>query len=364
MSESVSFDSIREGLRSDDFDDQQEALYELFEAATEAEDWSQFEPLVEDLESVLDADPYVREGAINALYRLDVLSVDHVQRLDEIVQGDDSRLGFRTVDVLFERSKQEPEAVVPIASSMIDFLVIRDWLAEDASDETPGSELREEDGVEIVEHSSPRGKQLHAARRFKADTLLSTVAEREPAALVPKIDEFVATAGRDDYDDLRSRILETATLVAETHAEECEAAIEPAADVVATTENAKIRTKATYLLAMVAEAHLETVAETVEPHLETLFEMLESVYSDEQNAAISLLSYVAEVRPEEVDAARDQIVTLLDHHIEGVRGSAIWTLEYIGDESVVADLDAVAESDPNEDIRDLAAEASASLTAD
>ena len=354
-----SIESIRDGLYSDETEAQQKALYTLFEAATEAEDWSAFDPLIDDLEALLEDDPFLREGAINALYRMDALTVEHVSQLNRIVEEDDSRLGFRTVDALFELSKASPETVAPVAPSMVDFLAVRDRENGEEDDVPDGIGT-----VDVIEHEEKRAKELHAARRFKADTLLSTVAGHDPERLLPEIAEFVAIAGREDYADLRCRILETAATVAETHAGKCQAAIDPAAVIVAEEENAKIRTKATYLLAMIAGDHLSAVAEAVDPHLEVLFDMLESAHADEQNAAIGLLSYVAEDRPEAVSPAMDVIVDCLDHHLESVRGNAIWTLEYVGDDAVLDSLESIAQSDPSDDIRALASETSASLASD
>jgi hypothetical protein len=101
----------------------------------------------------------------------------------------------------------------------------------------------------------------------------------------------------------------------------------------------------------IAEAEPRAMVEEVDE--------LVALLDDDPNVtggAIDALCAVAEVEPDAVAPVSDRLVACLDHDSEAVRAHAIRALGHAGDDAAASDLRAVAETDPNEDVRSIAAE--------
>lgn len=102
----------------------------------------------------------------------------------------------------------------------------------------------------------------------------------------------------------------------------------------------------------IAEAEPRTMVEEVD-------ELVALLNDDDPTiigGTIDALRAIAEVEPDVVIPVSDRLVECLDHDSEAVRAHAIRALGHAGDDAAVSALRAVAETDPNEDVRSIAAE--------
>ncbi|GAB3025028.1 HEAT repeat domain-containing protein [Natronobiforma cellulositropha] len=359
MSNQEPLEAIRDGLRSDDIEKRRGTLRALYREASKADEFEAFEPFVDDVIALLEDDPSIQQGAIYTLHRLERLEPEHVTTYSESIEASDEDVTPGVIDVFYAISEDEPELVAPATPSLVDFLLTEHTLKDDEV-EIDDDDERAETKRAIVEHESREALQFHLERRYKAVTALKHISGTSGDAILPVADDLVEVGKRDLR--VRNNVLEILTALAEDYPDECTEAIDLSVAVLATTTDPKLRTNAVFLLAMIADAHLERVADAVDPHHETLFEMLDSEHKLEQNAAVGLLSYVAEFDPSAVEPATETLIDLLEHPLESIRGNAIWTLEYVGDEAAAGPIETVAEEDPDEGVRQLAAEASASFS--
>jgi HEAT repeat protein len=121
-------------------------------------------------------------------------------------------------------------------------------------------------------------------------------------------------------------------------------------------EERQRRISARQSLINVVIAVAEAEPRTMVAEVDDLIALLDDDNPNVTGGAINALRAIAEAEPDAVIPVSDRLVDCLDHDSEAVRAHTIQALGHIGDDTAASDLRAVAETDPNEDIRSIAAE--------
>ncbi|SFL43913.1 HEAT repeat-containing protein [Halogranum rubrum] len=109
-------------------------------------------------------------------------------------------------------------------------------------------------------------------------------------------------------------------------------------------------------LVNVVVAVAETDPEAAADAVDDLLTLLDDVDPSVAGGAVDALGELATSHPETVAPVADRLVGCLNHGHSLVRARAIRALGYLGDESTVPALREVAETDDDEDVRELAAD--------
>ena len=121
------------------------------------------------------------------------------------------------------------------------------------------------------------------------------------------------------------------------------------------------RTSARRTLINVVVAVTEGVPESVLNVVDDLVTLLDDVDPTVSGGAVDALGELAATDPDAVAPVRDRLADCLDHDRTVVRARAIRALGRLGDDAVVPDLRTVAETDADEDVREIAGETAAFL---
>lgn len=116
-------------------------------------------------------------------------------------------------------------------------------------------------------------------------------------------------------------------------------------------------------VANVVTAVAEVDPEAVLPAVDDLVACLDDPVPGVIAAVLDALGWVAEPNPAAVRPHRSRLVACLDHDDRVVRARAIRALGLLGDPETVTDLESLADSDPDEDVAALAAETASWLRA-
>ncbi|MFC7140092.1 HEAT repeat domain-containing protein [Halosimplex aquaticum] len=190
---------------------------------------------------------------------------------------------------------------------------------------------------------------LGGVRMVGARVLGNVVVDR-PAAVAPYVGRLVAAVADAEGTYVQSDL--------EEHAEAAQAADDVAAENVARAnkEEAQKRVVARAALANVVVAVAEDDPDAVAGLVDEVAALLADPDPNVVGAALDTLNAVAEDDPDAVAPAVDAIADCLDHGDEMLRARAVRTLGFAGATETVDRLREVAETDDDEDVRDLAAE--------
>ncbi|MFC4551128.1 MULTISPECIES: HEAT repeat domain-containing protein [Halorussus] len=222
----------------------------------------------------------------------------------------------------------------------------------------------------------------NAAVGLRAIAVLDAVAEDEPAALDGRVAGLAEAAASDLVDVQLTAATALGKLVVErpdlvgpyarrlveaVRATELEPGIPDVGDVVDDRVTRQTiqeheegerrrRMSGRRTLVNVAVAVAETEPETAFDAVDDLAALLDDVDPGVAGAAVDALAELAAADPDVVAPVRDDIVDCLDHDRTFVRARAIRALGELGDDAVVPKLETVAETDDDEDVRELAAD--------
>lgn len=112
----------------------------------------------------------------------------------------------------------------------------------------------------------------------------------------------------------------------------------------------------------VVVAITETEPRSAFDAVDDLSTLLDDVDPAVSGGAVDALAELAAVDPAVVAPISDQLIDCLDHERTIVRARAVRAIGYLGDDDAVPELRAVAENDPDEDVREIATETADFLT--
>ncbi|WP_415378481.1 HEAT repeat domain-containing protein [Halosimplex sp. TS25] len=186
--------------------------------------------------------------------------------------------------------------------------------------------------------------------RMVAARVLGNVVVDHPDAVAPYVDRLVGAVADSEGTYAQSDL--------EEHVEAARAADDVATENVmqANKEEAQKRVVSRAALANVVVAVAEDDPGAVVGLVDELAALLDDPDPNVVGAALDTLNAVAEDDPDAVAPAIDPIVDCLQQDDEMLRARAIRTLGFAGATGTVDRLRDVAESDADEDVRDLAAE--------
>jgi len=328
-----------------------------------------------------------RKTALEALSHVTDSYLDEIVPVVPTVGGllDDDAYRDYALDLLLTVSAERPEAVTDTMPEL--FAVLEDNLGGETllDDEflsvadsrirsgdprdrhLAGNRPREELDDLIDEMEGARFQQdiMGMEQTVEAAMILTTVADRDPETVADNIDPVIVFLKSDGPASVRALMLDLLRAVAEWRPD-----THPDAELVAelgqvleTSADSLVQGRAALVLALAGDARTDSVVETVRPRLPVLIDLLDADEPEARHAAAILLSFLAERDPDPVMAAKDPLLGLLEDDQVFVRGSAIWTLKYLGGDDVLSAVETVAASDPDEEVQRLASEVAQSIEA-
>ncbi|MFD1511918.1 HEAT repeat domain-containing protein [Halomarina rubra] len=301
-------------------------------------------------------DPMVRRNALRALARVASHAPTSVtparqatlDALCDAAEHDDETRAHAAV-VLRQLSEVVPEQLVEDTDRLLG--VLRATSATEQPHLSNGPDADEElerERQDVLVHHASTGTAL-------ASTLV-ILATEVPARLTTSSDTIAAALSNADAG-VGAHIAESLAILG---AEDPTALCGQAETLAAVLDDERTRPHAATALAYLAEDNPEAVADAVVPHIDSLLAAVPRADSEERRAMVGLLAYVAEERPSAVRPGRDTVVDLLGDDDAGVRGQALWTLRFIGVDSLEP-LRTIESEDPVSELRILAGDVRDSL---
>lgn len=196
----------------------------------------------------------------------------------------------------------------------------------------------------------------HGIQQEHAAVAIANVASHDPGRVLPHLSTLLELLEVDTTAEAREAVLNALYPLAEHDPE----TLLPTADVIAnqlTAESEATRAAAARVLALFGGEDVECVAAVTIDAVPRVVDLLAADAPWIRGAGANLLAYVAEVAPDQVRPAIDDVAALLDDDAMFVRGSAVSCLSYLEGETARAALRETAESDPDRRVRLLADEA-------
>jgi hypothetical protein len=208
--------------------------------------------------------------------------------------------------------------------------------------------------------TSTEDRTRHALIRGEAAQAVADASAADPSALDPHLEALFDAVEDDPLVDPRSAFLAALVPVAEDDPAAVAAGAARIAPALGEGDYPELQRRAARVLALSADADAVAVAGAVESRLGDLRAMLRADDPAVRAAAVGLLAYVAERRPRAVaEAVGEELLDCATDDYDPVRAGAVWGLRYLRDElgEAEATLRWVAREDPNEEIRQIAADA-------
>lgn len=194
----------------------------------------------------------------------------------------------------------------------------------------------------------------------RAATAVSNVAAHDVDTVTPHVNTLFEALTDDTTTETRRAVLDALYAISRHDPEAVMAGIEPVSSQLSASSEGT-RGAAARVLAVCGEENPEYVTDVVGNPDPLVVELLDADHAWVRGAGVNLLSYIAEVAPDRVRPAVEEIVELLDVEELFIRGGAVWCLRYLGGPVAREALRTTAESDPEEQVRRMADEALADL---
>lgn len=226
---------------------------------------------------------------------------------------------------------------------------------QDRSGETPPDQLQElprriRQRVEAEEALEIRLRQIAALTTVE-------IARADPKSMAVHLDILLDQLHPDELRAIREATYDASWFVAQHQPATARQAIKQIADLIPSEDNPTARAKAVRTLAILADKYPETVTTAVKPVIDHVIELLDEETELAIGATVGLLAYVAEDEPSLVEPVTPRLTELLQGYPDSIRANAIWTLSFVGDDSLLEEINAVAEETSDEKIETLAEEA-------
>lgn len=249
---------------------------------------------------------------------------------------------------------EDATALTPVVDSLLG--VLEEQIPEgEPVDVSPYNANEKADAIRA--HQQEMQVDVRQARE-RAAVVLAAVADAEPSTMGARVDEVMDALDGEVDPLVEGSLVEVLGLVAQHDPDAvADAGAASAAGNLLDHDDRGLAAKAAWTLAMLAEDRPETVRDAVLPRVESVRDLLDEEESWSRGTAASLLGYLAGADPEAVEPARERLLELLDDEAPYVRGSAAMTVGDLGGEEVRPRLEALAEEDPDEEVRAAAATA-------
>lgn len=306
-------------------------------------------------------DPYRRGRAFDALEALaaeqpDELIPDVLSSLRENLSADRLAEKGPALAVTARIGRTNPDDVAPLTPELVELTTL------DRSHDRDAVHL-----TELPDHVQSRlqedeGRWMRL--RMVAALTLVEIAEANPSRFESHLGTLVDRLDEESNLTVREATYDVVWFVGRARPALGRPVIERLAPRLSAEEDPEICGKVARSLALLADSFPSAVVTAVESEVPVLVSMLDADEELAQTSAPNLLSYVAERRPERVEPATSRLSELALDGPPSVRGNAIWALSFVDDESAAATLGDIAETDPDPEIRTIAAEARKRTTAD
>lgn len=312
---------------------------------------------VESVVEALDhADQSVRKQAVTVLY---TLSKDQPERVQEAItplasylESDHIQLRSKAALTMGNVAESHPEAVTPHIESLVELLDAEAATVRRSAVRTLRSVASEKPAK--IAPSIDQLCQLLDTESIRLDILdiIEQVVSEDPESVDLPIELMLDILG-EEYE-IYSDVSYDPDMMAQqkaTPTQQVEGVQSLVSDEEARSENERVREKAALAISLLTVDDPESMVESLEPHIPQLIERLDDRNRTIQGLVAGILAYVAELNPEAVQPAEDQLIELLEKPIE-ISGNAAWALGFIGSENTLAALEQLAgDEDVNEDLQ-------------
>lgn len=308
------------------------ALADIAEAHPENED---IRTAVPRLKSLLTNEyVHVREGAVKITAAVASVDPEAVVHLAPALLAIVERYSTETINELGTAAAESFEAD-------------RTVMTDDGESRRAAGELQDE-----MQRSRLRTEVI---RETAAEALIP-IAEEDPASIAAAAPRLFDVLQYDPIVVTRTAVLAVLRAIADTRPTAIVDGVDVLTDPLCEDEFPTLQGAAARTLAVTADMHPKTVADIVAPDVEYVADLLAVSDVAVRGAAAALLAYVAEHRPDEVRRVRPALTEALDDEHPSVRGSAVWALQFVDDETTRTALREIVEDDPDPAIRELASE--------
>lgn len=320
--------------------------------------------------TVTDEEQIVRNYALLALAAVAREHPDAVRPVvaacGELLPTDIPHVRARVVEVLGAVAAENPGEVTPFLPELVmiatdDRTTAHGDFATTNFASSPGENIPQE--VSTRMHKSQKARRgartRDALTRETACRAVADMTTHDPKGLDDHLSEVFDTIASDSLVGQRTALLDALAAIAEHDPEVVIDGANPIGESLEATEYPKLQRQAAHVLALGADADVDTIWGAVEDRLPQLQRMLGADEPAVRAAAIGLLSYVAEHRPRKVAKAADErLLDCIEDEYEPVRAGAVWCLRFLREEVDGADdaLRTAARTDASAEIQQLAAE--------
>ena len=338
-------------LNHDDDDLRSEAAVAISYIATESP--QSLDPAIDSLVNNIDEDnPVIRLTVTAALseaastYPTAVASA--VPKLTHLLDSEIPLMRNYATSTFLNLATEIPEVVVPVSSVLVDVIEMQ---FESSIDLSPGESEKQLDtvpfGFSLFEVDAHEG-QVSISRNAAA--ILAIVAENNPSALTDEAPRLIDIIDRPTDSEVLFYLLTVLGFVAEQYP----SVILPAAELLGArlnkTDDPTTIGKIAWVFSLLADDAPETVSKHVSPSISSIIDVL-GADPHVQIPVVSLLAYVAEQYPNQVQPARPVLHDLLDSDYPQARTGAILTLGFVGDETTISKLRTIKNIDQNENVQ-------------
>lgn len=256
-------------------------------------------------------------------------------------------------DIARTLASSDPENCTPLIAALLEVVGNRYESASESFDSRTMSGVPEQ----MVKKDTEAAQEQNRIRGRAAEAL-AEIARADPEAMIGETDELVELLRTEPSPLPHDELLEIVAVIAQERPAAITEAIDPLVELLrAESETAETKATAAWILALLSEVNEDRVTDAVRPVVPTVIDLLDADDTPARGAAASLLMYVADRHPDRVVAATEPLLVLLDDDAPFIRGSAAWVLGRVGDIDIRDRLADVAESDPDEEVREAASQA-------
>lgn len=303
------------------------------------------------------AQPETKRTARHALYGLATLATTQpdlcrqaVPTLTAKLDAPEKDVRAMALEALAALAEAHPQGVTPATDAVIAFLdpTVDARLYPDAVGFVAA--VIEHDPAPVIDAAPRLAVVLQEDTEAGSQALvaLKRIAEEYPDAVVPAAADLQAYVEDSDAGQRVGALAVLGTITKE-YPDIAESMIPTAVDLLEADPD-RLRANAAALFADLADEY----PDQVRPAVPTVVGLLADADGKARYNATSILARVAKEHPEDVEQAIDPLIDALDEEFPPARANACWALGHLEADRALERLEALAESDPDESVRDAA----------
>lgn len=306
-----------------------------------------------ELEAVLHDDSEWRRHAATAVAGITESNPSACRRtippLVETVETSGGAERDRALLALHELAPHHPDEVRPAVPSMLAFLERTGERRESEEPRRPNDPFQ----------APPARESRDTGRAAAAETVVA-VADEHPETVLDAVGRIEPLLSDSDAS-VRAAACDVANVIASERPAEARPLIDVLADLLLNDAKHPVPWKSAGALATLADSYPEDLVTEISCDVVAASELLSDSDRDVRRVGVTLLSYVGEYHPEAMGPVQDDLLNCLTDDDPGVRANAARALGDAGDVRAVDRVEAVARTDSEPDVQEVAAAAAAKV---